>query len=134
MIQRIQSLYLLLGGTFLVLFAVFADVWSEGIPASVGWLGPLALGLAGLAAAVSFIAVALFKDRAKQKRVIQVAQIATLATVAAAVGGLFVREGSMVTGSVLLALAPVVAYVLLRLAQRGVDADIAKVRSMDRLR
>lgn len=136
MIQRIQSLYLLLAGVLLVVFAVFADLWSAGIAASAAWLGPLGLGLAGLAAAVSFVAVALFKDRARQRQIIRVAQIATLLTVAAAVGGLFLRDPEAATsqGAYLLALAPVVAYVLLRLAQRGVDADIQLVKSMDRLR
>lgn len=134
MIQRIQSLYLLLAGTFLVLFAVFADIWSEGFSANIAWLGPLALGIAGLAAVVSFISVALYKDRTRQRQVILVAQIVTLLTVAASVGGLISRSGETPSGAYLLALAPVVSYVLLRLAQRGVDADIAKVRSMDRLR
>ncbi|MEL6616824.1 MAG: DUF4293 family protein [Bacteroidota bacterium] len=134
MIQRIQSLYLLLAGTFLVLFAVFSDVWSEGLTANIGWLGPLALGVAALAAAVSYLSVALYKDRNRQRSVILVAQIVTLLTTAAAIGGLVSRDGDTATGAYLLALAPVVSYVLLRLAQRGVDADIEKVRSMDRLR
>ncbi|MEM1054131.1 MAG: DUF4293 family protein [Bacteroidota bacterium] len=136
MLQRIQSLYLLLGGALLVVFAVFSDVWSAGIRADMSWLGSVGLGLAGASAAIAFVAVALFKDRSRQRQIILVAQIATLLTVAAAVGGLFLRDPEIAAtqGAYLLALAPVVAYVLLRLAQRGVDADIKLVKSMDRLR
>ena len=136
MIQRIQSLYLLLAGVFLVLFAVFADAWSVGIGANMAWLGPVGLGLAALSAVVSFVAVALYKDRQRQKTIIRVAQIGALLTVAVAVTGLFLRDPELAPsqGAYVLALAPVVAYVLLRLAQRGVDADIALVKSMDRLR
>ncbi len=136
MIQRIQTLYLLVAGTLLVLFAVFADAWSAPIAANMAWLGTAGLVLAGIAAAISFGAAVLYKDRKRQRQIIQAAQVAVLLTVAVAIAGLFLREGDapLATGGILLALAPVLAYVILRLAQRGVDKDIKLVRSMDRLR
>ena len=136
MIQRIQTLYLLVAGTLLVLFAVFADAWSAPIAADLAWLGTAGLVLAAVAAAIAFAAAVLYKDRARQRRIIQAAQVVDLLVVAVAVAGLFLREGDapLATGGILLALAPVLAYVVLRLAQRGVDKDIALVRSMDRLR
>ncbi|OZC02484.1 DUF4293 family protein [Rubricoccus marinus] len=136
MIQRIQTLYLLVAGTLLVLFAVFADAWAAPIAANMAWLGTAGLVLAAIAAAIAFIAAVLYKDRKRQRRIIQAAQVVDLLVVAVAVGGLFLREGDapLATGGILLALAPVLAYVILRLAQRGVDKDIALVRSMDRLR
>ena len=133
MIQRIQSLYLLVAGALLVTFGMIPDAWALGISESVAWLIPAARVLAALAAILAFACVALYKDRARQRTLIVAAQIATLLTVAAAVGGLFLRDETT-AGAYILALAPVVSYVLLRLAQRGVDADIALVKSMDRLR
>ena len=136
MIQRIQTLYLLVAGTLLVLFAVFASGWSDGLAANVEWLGPVGLVLAGLAAAVSYAAAVLYKNRKRQRTIVRVAQILDLLVVAVAVAGLFLRnpEVPVATGAYLLVLAPVLAYVMLRLGQRGVDKDIALVRSMDRLR
>lgn len=134
MIQRIQSLYLLVAGALLVTFGMIPDAWALGMSDSVAWLVPTARLLAALAAIVTFVAVALFKDRQRQRRIIVGAQVVTLLTVAAAVAGLFLREAGTGSGAYLLALAPVVSYVLLRLAQRGVDKDIALVKSMDRLR
>ena len=131
MIQRIQSLYLLVAGALLITFGLIPDAWALSI--TLDWLIPAAQLLAGVAAAASLVAVALYKDRKRQRTIILVAQIATLVTVAAAVAGLFLRE-TTTPGAYILALAPVVSYVLLRLAQRGVDADIALVKSMDRLR
>jgi len=37
-------------------------------------------------------------------------------------------------GYYLVAMQPIVAYVLLRMARQGVTADIQKIRSMDRIR
>ncbi|MEM6325777.1 MAG: DUF4293 family protein [Bacteroidota bacterium] len=133
MIQRIQSLYLLVAGGLLVTFGLIPTAWALGI--TVEWIVPVARGLAAFAAIVTFVGVALFKDRQRQRQLILGAQVVTLLTVAAVVGGLFLREaGTAAPGAYLLALAPVVSYVLLRLAQRGVDKDIALVKSMDRLR
>ena len=135
MIQRIQSLYLVLAGGFLVLFAAFTDRWAVGLPETWAWVEPFGIGIAALAAVVAFAAVALYKDRARQRTLIVVAQVVTLLTVATAVAWLFL--GADETGAVgryVIALFPVLAYVTLRLAQRGVDKDIALVRSMDRLR
>lgn len=135
MIQRIQSLYLLVAGALLVTFALLPDAWALGLTETAAWLVPTARILAGLAAAVAFLAVALFKDRKQQRKIIVGAQLLTLATTAAAIAGLFLRAPETGgTGGYILALAPVVSYVLLRLAQRGVDKDIALVKSMDRLR
>ena len=136
MIQRIQTLYLLVAGMLLVLFAAFSNLWSTGVAENMTWLEPVGLGLAGLAAAISFGAAVLYKDRKRQRSIIRVAQIVVLLVVAVAITALFMREptGTVASGAYLLALAPLVAYVVLRLAQRGVDKDIALVRSMDRLR
>ena len=66
-------------------------------------------------------------------------QILTLIFMAVLFGGLFLsRElifvGAEAAGIIAIVLLPVLAYVFFLLARRGIDKDIALVRSMDRLR
>lgn len=141
MIQRLQSLYLLFAALFLVLFLVFGEVWRTVIAATYPWITPVSIVLGGLAALVALVAVFLYKDRATQRKVVLAAQWLNLTLVFALVGGLValtlnddVAIGVEAVSVYLTLLLPVVAYVFLRLARRGVENDIALVRSMDRLR
>ena len=141
MIQRLQSLYLLFAAADLVLFLVFGGVWQQVIAAEYPWITPVAFVLGGLAALVALVAVFLYKDRPKQRKVVLAAQWLDLLLVLVIVGGLValtlgdaVSVGVAATSFYLTLLLPVVAYVFLRLARRGVEKDIALVRSMDRLR
>ena len=134
MIQRIQSLYLLLGAAFLVVFAALAGAWAEAVGAIYAWYPPVVLAAAGLAAAVGFAAMIFYKDRKRQRTVILVAQVLSLVVVALAATGLFLVRAEAAPSRYLIALLPVVGYVLFRLAQRGVDKDIALLKSVDRLR
>ncbi len=141
MIQRLQSLYLLFAAAFLVLFLVVGGVWQGVIAAAYPWITPVAYGLAGLAALVSLVAVFLYRDRAQQRKVVLAAQWLDILLALVMVGGLAalslgeeVAVGVGATAFYLTLLLPVVAYVFLRLARRGVEKDIALVRSMDRLR
>ena len=138
MIQRIQTLYLVAGALLLALFVAVGDTWASAIAAEQAWLGTLAYVLAGVTAVVALVAVALFKNRELQRTVIGVAQWLDLALVAAVLVGLYLAFDSAAptapVGYYLVALQPVAAYVLLRMARQRVVADIAKVRSMDRIR
>ena len=138
MIQRIQTLYLVLAALLLALFVGLAGGWAETIAADSAWLGWVGYGLAVVTAFVALAAVALFKDRPLQRRVIYVAQWLDLALVVVVLAGLFVvTEPDAPTAPVglyLVALQPIVAYVLLRMARQRVTADIEVVKSMDRLR
>ena len=138
MIQRIQTLYLVLGALLLALFVALGGSWAAAIAADVAWLGWLGYGLAAAAAVVALVAVALYKDRALQRRTILWAMWLDLALIVVVLVGLFVVEDAGTprapVGLYLVALQPIVAYVLLRMARQRVTRDIELVRSMDRIR
>ena len=138
MIQRLQTLYLVLAALLLALFVGLADGWASAIAADTAWLGGLGYGLAVVTAVVALVAVGLYKNRALQRRVIHAAQWLDLALVVVVLVGLFVVTDpgapTVPVGLYLVALQPIVAYILLRMARQRVTADIETVRSMDRLR
>ena len=138
MLQRLQTIYLALGALLLALFVGVGDTWASAIGDEVGWLGTLAYVLAGVTALVALVAVALYKNRALQARVILAAQWLDLALVLSVLVGLYLAFDSDAptapVGYYLVAMLPVVAYVLLRMARQRVARDIERVRSMDRIR
>ena len=137
MIQRIQTVYLVAGGALLAVFvAVLAQAPTAADP-TLRFIGLALLVAAALSAVLSFGAVALYKNRALQRRIISGVLWATLIVIAGTLAVLLLRmqAGEPVAQSTMLtAAAPVIAYLMLRLARAGVDRDIAKIRSMDRIR
>lgn len=137
MIQRIQTLYLLAAGLVLAIFVGVQAQWASlfaGDRAVFAWV---LTGLAVVTALLAFGAVALYKNRSLQRRVVSWAMWADLLLVAGFLAALLARmQAGEATpqGLLLAAMAPVVGYVLLRLGRAGVDRDIATVRSMDRIR
>lgn len=138
MIQRLQTLYLTIGALLLALFVAVGGTWSEAIGDALPWLGTLGYVLAGVTALVALVAVALYKDRERQRQVIAAAQWLDLALVAVVLVGLYLAfDSSLPTAPVgyyFVAMLPIVAYVLLRMARQRVVRDIETVRSMDRIR
>lgn len=137
MIQRIQSLYLVSAGLLLVLFLALYDQWGPLLDAVQPWLDSVTVTLAVATALVALVGVGLYKNRALQARVVAAALWLDLGTVAAALTGFFLAlqgGGPVPVGASLAVVAPLVAYVLLRMARRGVQRDIETVRSMDRIR
>ncbi|HEX8385146.1 MAG TPA: DUF4293 family protein [Rubricoccaceae bacterium] len=146
MLQRPQTVYLLLAAALLVVLVSLGDVWGPGVTGTYPWLGPVTYALAVAAALVALVAIAQYKDRKRQRTTVGVAQLLDLALLLPLLAGLFTTTpgtdvdaaGSVdafgLYGRYLVALVPLVAYVLLRMARRGVDRDIATVRSMDRIR
>ena len=145
MLQRSQTVFLLSGAMFLVAFVALGSAWSPGVAAVATWMPGVAYALGVAAAVVALGAVFLYKDRPRQRRVIGVVQILSLLTLVPLLVGLFgstppdaatAGEPSAGTdaGRYLVGLMPLIAYILLRMARRGVDRDIAVVRSMDRIR
>lgn len=141
MIQRIQSVYLLLGTLLLALFVGLGNEWvnaATSLHASVPWVVYVLATITGL---VSFVALLLYKDRARQAQAISYAQwlsLALILVVVAAMGMLSFGSQEGVLPSSLTAylklLMPVAAYVFFSLARRAVQKDIALLRSVDRLR
>ncbi len=142
MIQRIQSVYLLLGAAALV-GLVFLDSFRQGAAADTyAWFEPAITGLSLATAAVGLVAIFLYSNRPRQRKVVIGTQVGTILTVAVLyaslylTGGFDVRaaDGSIDIGQVLLVALPVIAYLLFYLARRGIESDIELVKSMDRLR
>ena len=138
MIQRIQSLYLVAAALLLALFAALGDTWAVAIGEDYPWLGTVGFGLSIVTALVALVSVALYKDRQRQRQVIHAAQWLDLVLVVVVLVGLYLAFDSDTfqapVGYYLVALQPIVAYLLLRMARQRVTADIEVVRSMDRLR
>jgi hypothetical protein len=141
MIQRLQSLYLLFAALFAGLVPVIGDAWFRVVAPVYPWLTLAVPVIAGLTALVALVAVFLYKERKRQRSVVLAAQWLDILLVLAMGGGVAALAmgdgaalGADATPVFLTLLLPVVAYVFLRLARRGVEKDIALVRSMDRLR
>lgn len=140
MIQRIQTVYLVLGAVALGALLFFGVVW-QGAATAQSWFTPAVVLVDFLAAAVALGAIFLYKNRPRQRQVIVAAQALTTVLLLVFCGGLYladalyVRTAQGLDGGMLVALLlPIMAYVLFLLARRGVEKDIERVRSMDRLR
>lgn len=141
MIQRIQTVYLLMGILALTSLLFFDAIWAGPASETLAWFAPAVLGLAGLAVVVAVLAIFLYKDRARQRKTVLAVQLLTLVLALVVYLGLFLtgtltvqtEDGlniNLLTGVLL----PAIAYLMFLLARRGIDRDIALVKSMDRLR
>lgn len=138
MIQRIQSVYLLLTTLFSVLFLsrkmfVF---WNEaGMAGSEDIIMPLIVLLI-LIAAISFITIFLFKNRKLQLKVSIVLLILSIILLLAVTSYAFILSGkydAQLQFRVNL-IFPVMVLVFSILAYRGIKKDEELVKSYDRLR
>lgn len=141
MIQRIQTLYLILGALTLGLLGFFDLPWSSEAAVSYSWFVPALVGLIIIGIALALWAVFLYTNRTRQRTVVVVVQIVTLCLAATLYGGFyltseiaFVGRQGVVWGRMLVLFAPIVAYLFFYLARRGIDHDIELVDSMDRIR
>jgi len=156
MLQRIQSVYLLLAGLLifaLFLFPVAHNVYINSVPSTISVTGvyqdvngvqahtqsfvALIAGTA-IVGVLPFILIFLYKNRKQQIRMTAysiVAEVAFIATLVMRVTNLSKlvpppSSGSYWIGSVL----PVIALVLLFMAIMGIRRDDKLVKSVDRLR
>ena len=135
MIQRIQSVYLLLGGIALLGIIPVRSALGTFTPT---WALPAGLALAGLAALLAIVSIFLYNNRPQQRTLVLGAQLLTIVVVLAVFAGVYFVIGfesiPAETGPILLMVLPVLAYLFLFLARKAIEKDIALVRSMDRLR
>lgn len=145
MIQRIQSIFLLLsgaslGGTFALPFAdssapvaetLFADSFFtvfDSLPLMIGF---------GLAALSALIAIFLFNNRGLQKKVASASAFLTIGSVCFAIGQ-YMQESEKLSGITIDdepgLFLPAVGFILAILAVRYINKDERLVRSADRLR
>ena len=136
MVQRIQSVYLVLAALLLAGFLALPSTWHL-VTGTWTRVGILAFAL--LAIGCTAWALLLFKNRSRQMRVIEAARIGVMLLVAVFFGhiyfsGTLLRPDLMEPQILICVGIPVVTFVLLFLARRGVARDIRLVRSADRLR
>lgn len=141
MIQRIQSVYLVVGAILVAVFAGWPALRVSTAAAAQAWYYPTVAGGALFVVALAVGAIFLYKDRKKQQRLVQFVQWATLLVLAVALAGMYLGDrfqqvaaaGENVTLVVGLVL-PLLGYIFFSLARRSIRKDIELVRSMDRLR
>jgi len=141
MIQRIQSVYLLLGAVALGILFAFDSPWASTAAAERGWFEPTLIGLIVVTAGTGLGAIFLYTNRQRQRTVVVGAQVLTFVLALVLYGGLYLENelsvragGTFLVEKAVVLLLPAAAYVLFWLARRGIDHDIQLVESMDRLR
>jgi len=150
MLQRIQTIFLLLAAIVLALLFVEAFNFATvtGAPETDMILGdgdldtydyPILMGLAGLATVILLVAIFLFNNRSLQSNVVKLG-LALVAALGAGAAYYFMNMNDIaetlnatITPSIGWA-SPVIALILCGLALRGISKDDKLVKSMDRLR
>jgi hypothetical protein len=133
--QRVQTLYLLVADFCLLTLLLFWPTLREAF-SSLPWLGWLWLGLPVCASVLSTAAVALFRNRPLQMRLVRLAALLTAGSLGLSMA-LVINTGlvrSHLTIALGLVLLPLLAYVLLVRARRAIERDEEAVRRMHRLR
>lgn len=139
MIQRIQSIYLALAVATLLALFFFDGIWQTAALEPPYTFVPTAIAVLALAtAALAAASIFLYSNRKTQRKVVVAAQVLTLILLFVIVAGLYFSGVLATFAGDLLTLFPMVlpiaTYALLVLARRGIDKDVALVKSMDRLR
>jgi len=141
MIQRIQSVYLLLAGLVLLWLGLTPGPWHLLGTAPYAWIGPVARGLSVLLALGAVVIIFQYRRLERQRTLVVFEQVGVLLMAVVYLGGLYLSgmlgvrsERGILWDRVLWIGLPVLAYLLLWLARRGIERDIALIRSMDRLR
>ena len=135
MIQRIQSIYLLVAGLLFGATVLFRNVLAQDMYA---WLLPAVIGLNIVVALGALACIGLYRDRKKQFKFASLLQYLAIFALLAAFGAIYLTGGIQeiagnVEGMAMLGM-PILGYVMVRLAATRVKKDIELVRSMDRLR
>lgn len=141
MIQRIQTVYLVLGILSLIILFLLDTIWTSPADELLAWFSPALLVLGGLGVLAAGVSIFLYKNRKQQRKIVVTAQMIVVLFMVVLYGGLYLAadltiiENQVIDGSrVVVLLLPVLAYVFFYLARKGIDRDINLIRSMDRLR
>ncbi|QXD15301.1 DUF4293 family protein [Rhodocaloribacter litoris] len=148
MIQRIQSLYLLLGAAALaVLVFGLRATWQVPAAAAQSWYVPAVTGLGSLTALAALAAIFLNKDRRfpnrmlpglrLQRRVVVGVQVLAVVFLLVFFVGFYLAQAlpRLTDAGGILALGlPVLAYVGFYLARRGIDRDIRELEKAEQFR
>lgn len=147
MIQRIQTIYLLIAA---ILMAVTAfspilslnegmTLFSYGIKQANEVIKPTwgIVSMAGLSALLSFITIFMFKNRKKQAKMVLISALIVVFYFVTAVVYLasYLNKFTEGINTVMYGIIfPIIALVLLLLAFKGINKDEKLVRSLDRIR
>lgn len=141
MIQRIQTVYLLLGALALAAVGLFDTPWSGVAANQFGWFVPSLIGLLVVTAGAAIGAIFLYKgqERRKLQRTVVVGvQILTLLLAGVLYGGLYVAgtltftaSSGLLWGRTIVLLLPILAYGFFLLARRSIENDIERVEQMN---
>lgn len=141
MIQRFQTLFLLLGCLAVAAMFLFDAAWPGGQTDVPGWMPGALVAAAFLTISTAVWAILLYKDRERQYKVVLYAQFLTIACIIVMLVGLWQAQelSQMVAGpdgpwKLIAVLLPFLGYVLFRFARRAIARDIQMIRSVDRLR
>jgi hypothetical protein len=141
MIQRIQTVYLFLGALALGGIVFFDVPWSDPATRQFAWFVPTLIGLMAVTIVTALGSIFLYDRRKTQRTVVYGVQLLSLAFAGVLYGGLygagtltFTDPTGVLWGRSVVLLLPIVAYILFRLARRGIQNDIELVESMDRIR
>lgn len=141
MIQRIQSVYLLLASLAFGSEYLFRDIWTGPAATELSWFLPVTMALFAVAAAGSFVVIFMYANRERQRRFIFFLQVFAILTILVLLYGLWlagdlpgISAEPVGTVDVLALVMPFLAYAFLFAARRNVEKDIELVQSMDRLR
>tara|TARA_R110002167_G_scaffold103346_2_gene267393 strand:- start:772 stop:1182 length:411 start_codon:yes stop_codon:yes gene_type:complete len=136
MIQRIQSVYLLLLVLVSGLLPIWAPLWTDSLGDAVYAKGEMYITIAFyVSSALALMAIFLFKNRQNQFVSNRLNMILNLILL-----GFFVYRSLNLSGETLVSekgigmLIPVFSIVLLVLANRAIKKDEDLVKSVDRLR
>jgi len=141
MIQRVQTLYLLLGALALASIGLFGFPWGSAAAGTYPWFVPTLAGLAVVTTGTALWSIFLYNDRDRQRTVVVSVQVLTVCFAAVLYGCLYMTAELSVRGpgglrweTMIPLILPILSYGLFLLARRGIDNDIELVDSMDRLR
>lgn len=141
MIQRIQSLYLLLGAILMVALAFMNAAW-QSVTIDFAWFNMGLNSIIIITVVTAVIAIIRYSNRMHQRNLTLLAQVLTLLTMVLLFGGLMIQgrlqvyteDATLDTVKILAFVLPIAAYVLFYLARFAIQKDIKLVKSMDRLR
>lgn len=135
MIQRIQTLYMLVAGILSILYAVAIPIWYTTAGAVKALDNPVYAFLGALVGGILVANVFNYKKRKLQVVINRIALVMVLGT-----AGFMVWEYvSLIASQLALSpsfglVLPLVVIVLIVLANRGITKDEERVRSADRFR
>jgi len=141
MIQRVQSIFLIIGCVFLAGNYLLGEIWIG--PASVrsSWFTSVTLGLYSLALIGGLLSIFLYKSLERQKKSISVVMMTAVFGFIVLSIGLFLANsvplvsGEEVSTQLWLAVVfPIMSIACFELARRGVNRDMKLLKSVDRLR